>query len=125
MAHIKRGTTTHARHKKVIKAAKGFRGRAKSCFRIAVERVERAMQYAYRDRRTKKRDFRRLWITRINAGARLHGMTYSVMMGGLKKANIELDRKTLSEMAIANPEQFAKVAEQAKRFINKTEKAAA
>ncbi|MHA1540917.1 MAG: 50S ribosomal protein L20 [Alphaproteobacteria bacterium] len=117
MAHVKRGTTTHARHKKVIKMAKGFRGRAKSCFRIAVERVERAMQYAYRDRRNKKRDFRRLWITRINAGARIHGMTYSQMMGGLKKANIQLDRKTLSELAIHNPEQFAKVAEKAKRFI--------
>lgn len=125
MAHIKRGTTTHARHKKVIKAAKGFRGRAKSCFRIAVERVERAMQYAYRDRRNKKRDFRRLWITRINAGARLHGMTYSTMMGGLKKAKIELDRKTLADMAVNNADAFAKVAEQAKRFITKTEKAAA
>ncbi len=122
MAHVKRGTTTHARHKKVIKMAKGFRGRAKSCFRIAIERVERAMQYAYRDRRNKKRDFRRLWITRINAGARIHGMTYSQFMGGLKKANIELDRKTLSELAINNAEQFAKVAEKAKRFINKTEK---
>ncbi len=117
MAHVKRGTTTHARHKKIIKMAKGFRGRAKSCFRIAVERVERAMQYAYRDRRNKKRDFRRLWITRINAGSRIHGMTYSQFMGGLKKANIELDRKTLSELAIHNPDQFAKVAEQAKRFI--------
>ncbi len=125
MAHVKRGTTTHARHKKVIKMAKGFRGRAKSCFRIAIERVERAMQYAYRDRRNKKRDFRRLWITRINAGARIHGMTYSQMMGGLKKANIELDRKTLSELAIHNAEQFAKVAEKAKRFINKAEKTTA
>jgi len=122
MAHVKRGTTTHARHKKVIKMAKGFRGRAKSCFRIAIERVERAMQYAYRDRRNKKRDFRRLWITRINAGARIHGMTYSQMMGGLKKANIELDRKILSELAINNADQFAKIAEKAKRFINKTEK---
>ncbi len=125
MAHVKRGTTTHARHKKIIKMAKGFRGRAKSCFRIAVERVERAMQYAYRDRRNKKRDFRRLWITRINAGARIHGMTYSQMMGGLKKANIELDRKTLSELAIHNPDQFAKVAEQAKRFIKFDKKATA
>ena len=125
MAHIKRGTTTHARHKKVIKAAKGFRGRAKSCFRIAIERVERAMQYAHRDRRNKKRDFRRLWITRINAGARLHGMTYSTMMGGLKKANIELDRKTLADMVVNNTDQFAAVAAQAKRFINKTEKTTA
>ncbi|MBN2676215.1 MAG: 50S ribosomal protein L20 [Alphaproteobacteria bacterium] len=125
MAHIKRGTTTHARHRKIIKMAKGFRGRAKSCYRIAVERVERALQYAYRDRRNKKRDFRRLWITRINAGARLHGMTYSQMMGGLKKANIELDRKVLSDLAIHNPTEFGKIAEQAKSFMNKASKATA
>ena len=88
MARVKRGVTTHARHRKVIKAAKGFQGRSRNTFRAAIQRVEKAGQYAYRDRRVKKREFRRLWIQRINAGARLHGLTYSTFMNGLSKAGI-------------------------------------
>lgn len=113
MARVKRGVTTHARHRKVIKAAKGFRGRQKNTFRIAVERVEKAMQYQYRDRRTKKRNFRALWIQRINAGAREHGLTYSQFMDGLHKAGIELDRKVLSDMAIHEPDAFQALVDQA------------
>jgi len=113
MARVKRGVTTHARHRKVIKAAKGFRGRQKNTFRIAVERVEKAMQYQYRDRRNKKRTFRALWIQRINAGAREHGLTYSQFMDGLHKAGIELDRKVLSDMAVHEPEAFKALVDQA------------
>lgn len=106
MAHIKRGTTKHARHKKIIKMAKGYRGRNKNCFRIAIERVEHGLQYAYRDRRNRKRDFRKLWIQRINAGVREHGMTYSQFIHGCAVAGIEMDRKVLSDMAIREPESF-------------------
>src|SRR5262252_3549375 len=98
MPRVKRGVTARAAHKKVLKRAKGFRGRRKNVFRIANEAVMRAGQYAYRDRRNRKRDFRALWITRINAAAREHGMPYSVFMGQLKAANIELDRKSLAEL---------------------------
>ncbi len=118
MARVKRGMTTHARHKKITDMAKGFQRRNKNCFRIAIEKVEKSLQYAYRDRRAKKRNFRALWIQRINAGARLNGLTYSQMMGGLVKAGIEMDRKVLSDLAIHNPDQFAKVAEEAKRFMS-------
>ena len=113
MARVKRGVTTHARHRKVIKAAKGFQGRSRNTFRAAIQRVEKAGQYAYRDRRVKKREFRRLWIQRINAGARLHGLTYSTFMNGLSKAGIELDRKVLSDIAIREPEAFKALVEQA------------
>ncbi|MBV8889043.1 MAG: 50S ribosomal protein L20 [Alphaproteobacteria bacterium] len=109
MARVKRGVTTHARHKKVLKLAKGYRGRSSTAFRIAIERVEKGLQYAYRDRRNKKRDFRALWIQRINAGAREHGLTYSQFMHGLKQAGLELDRKVLSDIAIREPEAFAAI----------------
>src|SRR4029079_18943588 len=98
MAHVKRGTTAHNRHKKVLKLAKGYRGRSKNCYRIALERVEKALQYAYRDRRARKRDFRALWIQRINAGVREHGLTYSRFLNGLSKAGIEIDRKVLADL---------------------------
>lgn len=117
MAHVKRGTTTHARHKKILKLAKGFRGRSKTCYRIAVERVERAMQYAYRDRRNKKRDFRALWIQRINAATREHGMTYSRFINGLLKAGIEIDRKVLADLAVREPAAFKSIVEQAQAAL--------
>lgn len=106
MSRVKRGVTTHARHKKIIKMAKGHRGRRHSCFRVAVQSVEKALQYAYRDRRNRKRDFRSLWIQRINAAARLSGVTYSRFMDGLKKANIDLDRKVLADIAVHEPAAF-------------------
>jgi large subunit ribosomal protein L20 len=106
MARVKRGVTAHARHKKVLELAKGYRGRANSSFRIAIEKVEKGLRYAYRDRRAKKRNFRALWIQRINAGAREHGLTYSQFMNGVKRAGIELDRKVLSDIAIREPESF-------------------
>ena len=114
MARVKRGVTTHARHRKVIKLAKGARGRAKNTFRAAVQRVEKNLQYAYRDRRTRKRDFRGLWIQRINAGARQHGMTYSQFISGLKKAEIDLDRKILAELAVSEPAAFEALVGQAR-----------
>ncbi len=107
MARVKRGVTTHARHKKIIKQSEGFVGRSSTNYRIAMERLEKALRYAYRDRRRKKRDFRGLWIQRINAGVRAHGMTYSRFMDGLAKAGIALDRKILSDLAIKEPESFA------------------
>lgn len=114
MARVKRGVTTHARHKKVIGRAKGYRGRGKNVFTVAIERVEKGLQYAYRDRRVKKRNFRALWIQRINAGAREHGLTYSQFMNGIKRAGIELDRKVLSDLAVREPEAFKSLVEQAK-----------
>ena len=117
MARVTRGVTAHARHKKVIDRAKGYRGRNKNNFRISLEKVEKALQYAYRDRRAKKRNFRRLWITRINAGVREHGMTYSQFMNGLDKAGIELDRKVLSDIAIREPEAFKSLVEQAQAAL--------
>ncbi|MEM7651067.1 MAG: 50S ribosomal protein L20 [Pseudomonadota bacterium] len=119
MARVKGGPRAHARHKKVIKQAKGYYGRRKNCFRTAVQAVEKAGQYAYRDRRTKKRDFRKLWIQRINAAARLHGMTYSTFMHGLKLSGIELDRKSLSEIAIHDEKGFAAIAKQAEGALKK------
>ena len=117
MARVKRGVTTHARHKKVIKSAKGFDGRNKNVFRTAIERVEKGLQYAYRDRRTRKRSFRSLWIQRINAGAREHGLTYSQFMNGLKRSGIELDRKVLSDIAITEPAAFKDLAEKAQSAL--------
>ena len=113
MTRVSRGVTTKARHKKVLKKAKGYYGRRKNVFRVAVQSVERSMQYAYRDRRNRKRDFRGLWIQRINAGARLHGMTYSQFMNGLKKATIEIDRKVLAELVVNQPETFKTLVEKA------------
>jgi large subunit ribosomal protein L20 len=106
MARVKRGVQVRARHKKIIKMAKGYRGRSKNCYRLALQRVEKALLYAYRDRRTKKRDFRALWIQRINAAVRALGLSYSQFMCGLKKASIEVDRKTLAHLAATNPEAF-------------------
>ena len=119
MARVKRGTTSHARHKKVLKLAKGYRGRASTCFTIALERVEKALQYAYRDRRAKKRTFRGLWIQRINAGARMHGMTYSQFMHGMKLAGIELDRKILADLAAQEPTSFARLCDDARSAVEK------
>jgi large subunit ribosomal protein L20 len=117
MARVKRGVTRHKRHRKVLKAAKGFRGRNKNVFSVAIEKVEKALQYAYRDRRTRKRDFRGLWIQRINAGARLHGLTYSQFIGGIKKAGIEIDRKVLADLAFREPDTFRALTEQAKAAL--------
>lgn len=99
--------------------AKGYRGRGNNCFRVAIEKVEKSLQYEYRDRRNKKRDFRALWIQRINAGVRMHGMVYSQFVGGLVKASIEIDRKILAEMAVNNPEAFAHIVEQSKAALAK------
>jgi large subunit ribosomal protein L20 len=118
MARVKRGVTTHARHKKVIKQAKGYRGRNKNVFRAAIERVEKGLQYAYRDRRVRKRTFRALWIQRINAGAREHGLTYSQFMNGIKRAGIEIDRKVLSDLAVREPEAFRTIAEKAQAALD-------
>jgi large subunit ribosomal protein L20 len=114
MPRVKRGVTARARHKKVIDAAKGYRGRRGNVFRIAKEAVMKAGQYAYRDRRAKKRDFRGLWIARINAAAREHGLTYSVFMNSLKKAAIEIDRKVLADLAVMDKPAFAQLVAQAK-----------
>lgn len=119
MSHVKRGVTRHARHKKVLKLAKGYRGRAKNCFSIAIEKVEKALQYAYRDRRARKRDFRALWIQRINAGVRENGLVYSQFINGLKLASIELDRKVLADLAVRDPQAFKAVVEQAKAALAK------
>lgn len=113
MARVKRGVTSHARHKKVLERAKGARGRASKTIKVAKQRVEKNLQYAYRDRRARKRQFRGLWIQRINAGARLHGLTYSQFMNGLKRAGVELDRKVLSDLAVREPEAFEKLVSQA------------
>ena len=117
MARVKRGVTTHARHKKVLKLAKGYRGRNSTNYRIALEKVEKGLQYAYRDRKNRKREFRALWIQRINAGARAHGLTYSKMMSGLKNAGIEIDRKVLSDLAISEPESFTSWVKQAQAAL--------
>jgi large subunit ribosomal protein L20 len=117
MARVKRGVTAHARHKKVVDRAAGYYGRRKNVFRVAVQAVEKAQQYAYRDRRTKKREFRALWIQRINAGVRQYGMTYSTFMNGLKLAGIDLDRKVLSDLAIREPEAFKSIVDQARAAL--------
>src|ERR687895_534116 len=114
MARVKRGVTSHARHKKVLKQAKGYYGRRKNTIRIAKQAVEKGHQYAYRDRRVRKRNFRALWIQRINAAARELGLSYGRMIDGLKRAGIEVDRKVLSDLAIHEPAAFAALAEQAR-----------
>ena len=115
MARVKRGVTSHARHNKVIKAAKGYYGRRKNTIRVAKQAVDKARQYAYRDRRVRKRECRALWIQRINAAARLHGMTYSTLMGGLNKAGIEVDRKMLADLAVHDAQAFAALVEQSRK----------
>src|ERR1700760_236898 len=109
MARVKRGTTTHARHKKVLEQSKGFVGRSSTNYRIALERLEKSLQYAYRDRRVKKREFRGLWIQRINAAVREHGLTYSRFIAGLKASGIEMDRKVLSAIAYDDPASFSEI----------------
>ena len=117
MPRVKRGVTAHAKHKKVIDRAKGFRGRRKNVFRVAKQAVMKAGEYAYRDRRQKKRVFRALWIARINAGAREFGLTYSRLINGLKKASVEVDRKVLADLAVFDKAAFEKYAELAKSNI--------
>jgi large subunit ribosomal protein L20 len=117
MPRVKRGTVARARHKKVIKQAKGFRGRRKNVYRVAKQAVMKAGQYAYRDRRQKKRQFRALWIARINAAVRELGMSYSTFMAGLKRANIDIDRKVLADLAVADKAAFAKIASQVKASL--------
>ncbi|WP_395476483.1 50S ribosomal protein L20 [Rickettsia endosymbiont of Pantilius tunicatus] len=117
MTRAKSGKISKNRHKKILKLAKGYRGRASTCFRVAIEKVEKGLQYAYRDRRNRKRDFRGLWIQRINAAVREHGLVYSQFMGALKKAEIDIDRKVLAELAVNNDEGFASIVEQAKAHI--------
>jgi large subunit ribosomal protein L20 len=117
MARVKRGTIAHARHKKVLKRAKGYYGRRKNVFRVATQAVTKAGQYAYRDRKQKKREFRALWVVRINAAARLNGTTYSRMINGLLKASIEVDRKVLADLAVHEPAVFTELAERAKAAL--------
>ncbi len=114
MARVKRGVTAHARHKKVLEQAKGYRGRRKNVYRVAVQAVTKAGQYAYRDRRQRKRQFRALWIARINAAARLNDLSYSRFMDGLHKAGVELDRKVLADIAVRDPATFSQLAERAR-----------
>ena len=118
MARVKRGVTTHARHQKVIKAAKGYYGARKNLFTVATQAVEKASQYAYRDRRNKKRDFKSLWIQRINAGARAEGLTYSKFINGLNKCGIKIDRKILAEIAYDSPEAFKSIVQKAQSALN-------
>ena len=119
MSRVKRGLTAHARHKKILDMAKGYRGRNKNVFRVDIEKVEKCLQYAYSDRRVKKRSFRSLWIQRINAATRIHDMTYSRFISGLNKAGVELDRKVLADIALRQPEAFAQLVETAKAALNK------
>ena len=118
MARVKRGVTSKAKHKKVLKAVKGQWGRRKNTIRVARQAMEKAMQYSYRDRRNKKRDFKSLWIQRINAGVRLEGLTYSKFINGLSKSGIKLDRKILAEIAYDNPEAFKTIVKKAQSALN-------
>ena len=118
MARVKRGVTSHAKHKKVLKAVKGQWGRRKNTIRVARQAMEKSMQYAYRDRRNKKRAFKSLWIQRINAGVRAEGMTYSKFINGLNKSGIKLDRKVLAEIAYENPEAFKTIVKKAQAALN-------
>ena len=119
MSRVKRGVTKRARHKKILKLAKGYRGRAKNCYRIAIQKVEKALRYAYRDRRVRKRDFRSLWIQRINAAVREYGLIYSQFINGLKLANVDLDRKILSDLAVREPDTFKQVVDKVKEVLKK------
>ena len=118
MARVKRGVTAHARHKKVLDLASGYRERNRTSFRVAIERVEKGLQYAYRDRRNRKRSFRALWIQRINAGVRQHGLTYSQFVNGMKRAGIEVDRKMLADLAVHEPDAFRAIVEQAQAALS-------
>ena len=118
MARVKRGVTSHAKHKKVLKAVKGQWGRRKNTIRVARQAMEKAMQYAYRDRRNKKRDFKSLWIQRINAGVRAEGLTYSKFINGLAKSGIKIDRKILAEIAYDSPEAFKTIVKKAQAALN-------
>ena len=118
MARVKRGVTSHARHKKVLRQVKGQFGRRKNTIRVAKQALEKAMQYAYRDRRTKKREFRSLWIQRINAGVRAEGITYSKFISGLNKSGIKLDRKVLADIAYNNPEVFKSIVKKVQSSLN-------
>ena len=120
MARVKRGVTTHARHKKILKRARGYRDRNRAVYRVALEKVEKGLQYAYRDRRVKKRTFRSLWIQRINAGVRQHGMTYSQFMNGIKHAGIEIDRKVLADLAVREPDAFKVIVDEAQSALEKS-----
>jgi large subunit ribosomal protein L20 len=125
MARVKRGVTAHAKHKKVLDAAKGYRGRRKNTIRVAKQAVEKALQYQYRDRRRKKRTFRSLWIQRINAAVREHGLTYGRFIDGLNKAGIEIDRKVLADLAVKDAAGFKALVDQAIKAMQQAEKAAA
>ena len=118
MARVKRGVTSKAKHKKVLKAVKGQWGRRKNTIRVAKQAMEKSMQYAYRDRRNKKRDFKSLWIQRINAGVRAEGLTYSKFINGLSKSGIKLDRKILAEIAYENPQAFKTIVKKAQAALN-------
>ena len=118
MARVKRGVTSHAKHKKILKTVKGQWGRRKNTIRVARQAMEKAMQYAYRDRRAKKREFRSLWIQRINAGVRAEGLTYSKFISGLSKSGIKMDRKILAEIAYSNPEAFKIIVKKAQTALN-------
>ena len=117
MSRVKRGVNARARHKKVLGKAKGYYGARRKVFRVAKQAVTKAGQYAYRDRRQRKRQFRALWITRINAAARQNGLSYSVLISGLKKANVDIDRKVLADIAVHDPDAFGAIAEQAKTAL--------
>lgn len=123
MSRVKRGTIQKARHKRVLEQAKGYYGRRKNVFRVATQAVDKAQQYAYRDRKNRKRNFRALWIQRINAGAREHGMKYNQVIDGLNKAGIEIDRKVLSDLAIREPEAFKAILDQAKAALGEAQTA--
>lgn len=125
MARVKRGVTAHAKHKKVLKAAKGYYGRRKNTIRVAKQAVEKAMQYQFRDRKRKKRTFRALWIQRINAAVREHGLTYGRFIDGLNKAGIEIDRKVLADLAVHDAAAFKSLTEQAAKAVEQAQKAAA
>jgi large subunit ribosomal protein L20 len=118
MARVKRGVTSHAKHKKVLKSVKGQWGRRKNTIRVARQAMEKSMQYAYRDRRNKKREFKSLWIQRINAGVRAEGLTYSKFVNGLSKSGIKIDRKILAEIAYDNPEAFKTIIKKAQSALN-------
>ncbi len=119
MARAVSGKISKNRHKKILKLAKGYRGRSKNCYRVAIEKVEKGLRYSYRDRRNKKRDFRSLWIQRINAAAREHGLSYSNFINGLKLANIQIDRKILANVAMTEPKSFANIVEAVKIALAK------